>query len=104
MTMKVEEYEKMAKGAYERYMSKKVPPKDQPVYKGTLSKTPGGFEHPTLEWDKYAYAKGCHTQGVDWDENVNYERMRNYRLERTREQLKAFKVGAILSLNEWNTR
>ena len=62
------------------------------------------FEYPVLDWDKYAYHKGCQTQAVDWDENVNYERMRNYRLERTREQLKAYKVGAILSPNEWNTR
>jgi len=30
--------------------------------------------------------------------------MRNYRLERTREQLKAYKVGAILTINEWNIR
>ena len=102
--MKAEEYEKMAKGAYERYLSKKVPPKDRPVYGGPLGNTPMSFEYPVLDWDKYAYHKGCQTQAVDWDENINYERMRTYRLERTREQLKAFKVGAILSQNEWNTR
>jgi Xaa-Pro aminopeptidase len=102
--MKAEEYEKMAKGSYDRYMNKKIPPKDSPVYTGPLGDTPMNFEHPTLEWDKYAYAKGCHTQACDWDENINFERMRTYRLERTREQMKKYNVGAILSLNEWNTR
>ncbi|MFH1091309.1 MAG: hypothetical protein V1742_07045 [Pseudomonadota bacterium] len=96
--MKAEEYEKMALGSYERYMSQAVPPKDRPVYEGPLADTPMAFEHPVLDWDKYAYHKGCQTQAVDWDENINYERMRNYRLERTREQLKAYGIGPFYRL------
>ena len=102
--MTAEEYEKMAKGAYDRFMQQRIPPSDTPVYTGPLADNPMDFEHPVLRWDDYSYHKGCQAQGVDWDENINYERMRNYRLERTREQLNEFKVGAILSLNEWNTR
>ena len=94
----------MVQGAYEKFMKTRVPPKDRPIYTGPLADTPMAFEHPVLDWDKYAYHKGCQTQAVDWDENINYERMRNYRLERAREQLNAYKVGAILSINEWNTR
>lgn len=94
----------MAQGTYEKFMEAHIPPKDRPVYTGPLADTPMDFEHPVLDWDKYAYHKGCMTQAVDWDENINYERMRNYRLERTKEQLKAYDVGAILSINEWNTR
>lgn len=81
-----------------------MPPKDRPIYSGRLADTPMAFEYPVLDWEKYAYHKGCMAQGVDWDENVNYEQMRSYRLERTRERLDAFKVDAILSVNEWNTR
>jgi len=107
--MKVDEYEKMVKGSYDKFMNKKIPPKDTPRVNldetcGAKCETPHGFEYPTLEWDDYAYHKGTQTQGVDWDENINYQRMRNYRMDRTREQLNAFGVGAILSLNEWNTR
>jgi len=107
--MTPEEYEKMAKGSYERFIKSRVPKPDTPAVNidevcGITCDTPEGFEYPVLNWDDYAYHQGCQTQGVDWDENVNYERMRNYRLERTREQLNAFKVGAILSVNEWNTR
>jgi len=94
----------MTQTAYEKFLQANIPPKDQPIYTGPLADTPMAFEHPVLDWDKYAYHKGCQTQAVDWDENVNYERMRNYRLERTREQLKAYKVGAILTINEWNIR
>lgn len=94
----------MAQDAYEKFMKTRIPPKDRPIYTEPLADTPMAFEHPTLDWEKYAYHKGCQTQAVDWDENINYERMRNYRLERTREQLNAYKVGAILSINEWNTR
>ncbi|NQU13160.1 MAG: aminopeptidase P family protein [Desulfobacteraceae bacterium] len=102
--MNIEEYEKMAKGAYDRFVQTKIPPSDRPVYTGDLADDPMSFEHPVLNWEDYAYHKGCQTQAVDWDENINYERMRNYRVERSREQLKEFGVGAILSLNEWNTR
>jgi len=89
---------------YKKFVESKVPPTDSPIYTGPLADAPMAFEHPVLDWDKYAYHKGAQTQGVDWDENVNYDRMRKYRLERTREQLKKFGVGSILSINEWNTR
>jgi Xaa-Pro aminopeptidase len=89
---------------YKKFVEACIPQTDHPVYTGSLADTPMAFEHPVLDWDKYAYHKGCQAQGTDWDENVNYERMRSYRLERTREQLNAFGVGAILSINEWNTR
>jgi len=94
----------MAKGAYEKFMEAHIPPKDSPVCTGKLADNPMAFEYPVLNWDEYAYHKGCQAQAVDWDENINYDRMRNYRLERTRDQLEAFNVGAILSINEWNTR
>ena len=94
----------MVQGAYEKFIKAHIPPKDRPVYTRPLADTPMAFEHPVLDWEKYAYHKGCQTQAVDWDENINYGRMRNYRLERTREQLKAYKVGAILTINEWNMR
>ena len=60
------------------------------------------FEHPVIP-DFPGY-RGASTQAVDYDERINYERMRNYRLERVREQLKANNIGAYLSINEWNTR
>jgi len=94
----------MAQTAYEKFLQAHVPPKDRPIYTGPLADTPMAFEHPVLDWDKYSYHKGAQTQAVDWDENVNYERMRNYKLERTREQMKAYNVGAILTINEWNIR
>jgi len=89
---------------YKKFLDANAIPKDTPIYTGPLADTPMAFEHPVLDWEKYAYHKGCQTQAVDWDENINYERMRNYRLERTREQLNAFGVGAILTINEWNIR
>jgi len=94
----------MAQTAYEKFLQASIPPKDRPIYTGPLADTPMAFEHPVLDWDKYSYHKGAQTQAVDWDENINYDRMRNYRLERAREQLKAYKVGAILTINEWNMR
>jgi len=101
---RIDQYEKKVKGSYDKFMKASIVPSDSPIYKGPLSKTPEGFTHPTLVWDDYSYHKGTQTMGVDWDENINYERMRNYRLERVREQLKAFDCGAIYSVNEWNSR
>jgi len=102
--MNIQEYEKMVRGSYKRFIESQQPKTDTPVYKGPLAPDPMSYEYPLIQWDDYSYAKGTHTQAVDWDENINYERMRNYRLERVRQQLQAFNVGAILSLNEWNTR
>ncbi len=91
-------------GRYEDFVEKQIHPSDQPIHSGPLAENPMAFEHPVLDWDKYAYHEGTQTQAVDWDENVNYERMRNYKVERAREQLKNYDVGAILAVNEWNTR
>lgn len=42
--------------------------------------------------------------GVDWEERVNFERLRDYRLERTREQMKIAGVGALLLFETSNIR
>ncbi len=64
--------------------------------------TPMAFEYPVIP-GYYGY-RGAGIQGVDFDNRIDFARMRNYRVERTKEQLKAFDVGAILSIQEWNTR
>lgn len=64
--------------------------------------TPMRFEYPVIP--DYAGYNGPGTQAVDFDERINYERMRKYRIERVRGQLKANNVGAILSIQESNTR
>jgi len=94
----------MANTAYQRFIQAHIPQKGRPLYKGPLAETSMAFEWPVLDYREYPHHKGCMTQAVDWDENINYERMRNYRLERTREQLKAFNLGAILSIDAWNMR
>lgn len=91
-------------GHYDDFVLKQIHPPDQPIHTEPLAKTPMAFEHPTLDWDHYAYHQGAHTQAVDWDENINFARMRDYKLERARQQLIDYDVGAILSINEWNTR
>ncbi|MFZ0942862.1 MAG: hypothetical protein WAN54_03080, partial [Syntrophobacteraceae bacterium] len=68
----------------------------------TPAGTPMQFEYPFIPgYKKY---RGGGTQGVDFDDRIDFARMRNYRLNRVKEQLKAFNVGAILSIQEWNTR
>ena len=64
--------------------------------------TPMRFEYPMIPG--YTGYRGAGTQGVDFDNRIDFARMRNYRVERTKEQMKAFNVGAILSIQEWNTR
>ncbi len=66
------------------------------------AETPMRFEYPFVPGYK-AY-RGAGTQGVDFDTRVDFARMRDYRVARTKEQLKAFDIGAILSIQEWNTR
>jgi len=44
------------------------------------------------------------TMGVDWDERVNYERLRRERLERAKQQLKAHNLGALLCFDFDNIR
>jgi Xaa-Pro aminopeptidase len=68
----------------------------------TPADTPMKFEYPFIPG--YKGYRGAGTQGVDFDNRIDFARMRNYRLNRTKEQLKAFNVGAIFSVQEWNTR
>ncbi len=42
--------------------------------------------------------------GLDWQQRVNWERMRNYRLERARAQMKAHGLGAMLLMYDENVR
>lgn len=42
--------------------------------------------------------------GVDWEERVNYERLRRERLERAKQQLKAHNLGALLCFDFDNIR
>ena len=44
------------------------------------------------------------TMGVDFEERVNYERLRRERLERVKEQLKAYNLGALLCFDFDNLR
>ncbi len=64
--------------------------------------TPMSFEYPRLP--DYRGREGTGTQGVDWEERINMERLRAYRLGRTKEQMAQRQVGALLLLNEWNIR
>ncbi len=41
---------------------------------------------------------------VDWEERVNFDRLREYRLARTREQMKAAGIGALLLFETSNIR
>jgi Xaa-Pro aminopeptidase len=42
--------------------------------------------------------------GTDREQRINYERMREYRLARTREQMAKFGLGAIITWDAWNIR
>jgi Xaa-Pro dipeptidase len=42
--------------------------------------------------------------GVDWEERVDFERLRNYRLDRVRRQLEAHDLGALLLFETSNIR
>ena len=42
--------------------------------------------------------------GVDWQERVNWDRLRKYRLERARERMKAHGLGALLLMYDENVR
>lgn len=44
------------------------------------------------------------TQGMDWQEKINYDRMRKYKLARAKEQMKEHGLEAILTTNEYNVR
>ena len=42
--------------------------------------------------------------GLDWQERINWDRMRKYRLERAREKMKAHGLGAMLLMYDENVR
>jgi Xaa-Pro aminopeptidase len=42
--------------------------------------------------------------GTDREERINYERMREYRLARTREQMEKFGIGTLVSWEAWDIR
>jgi len=42
--------------------------------------------------------------GMDWQERVNWDRLRTYRLERARERMKAHGLGAMLLMYDENVR
>ncbi|MEP7307350.1 MAG: Xaa-Pro peptidase family protein [Acidobacteriota bacterium] len=42
--------------------------------------------------------------GLDWQQRVNWDRMRKYRLERARERMKAHGLGAMLCMYDENVR
>ena len=42
--------------------------------------------------------------GLDWQQRVNWDRMRKYRLERARERMKAHGLGAMLCMSDENVR
>lgn len=60
------------------------------------------FEWPVI--DGYEGRVPYGTQSVDWEQRINMERMRQYRMSRTRQQMARMNLGAILSINEWNMR
>src|SRR6201985_3116472 len=42
--------------------------------------------------------------GLDWQERINWDRLRKYRLERAREKMKAHGLGAMLLMYDENCR
>ena len=42
--------------------------------------------------------------GLDWQQRVNWDRMRKYRLERARERMKAHGLGAMICMYDENVR
>ena len=44
------------------------------------------------------------TVGVDWQQRINWDRLRKYRLERARERMKAHGLGALLLMYDENIR
>ena len=42
--------------------------------------------------------------GLDWQQRINWDRLRKYRLERARERMKAHGLGAMLLMYDENVR
>ena len=58
--------------------------------------------NPHFKWDRPIGAPG-HTQ-VDFEERVNFRRLHDYRLARTRAALANSGLGALLSFDQHNIR
>lgn len=74
-----------------------------------MSRATRAVEDPSLkfEWpvlDDYEGRVPYGTQAVDWEERINVDRMRRYRMGRVKQQMERMQLGAILSINEWNMR
>ncbi len=74
-----------------------------------MSRATRAVEDPSLkfEWpvlDDYEGRVPYGTQAVDWEERINMDRMRRYRMGRVKQQMERMQLGAILSINEWNMR
>ncbi len=57
---------------------------------------------PNWNWERPIASPG--RMAVDFEERVNFDRLRRYRLARTREALKASKLGAVLCFDNNNVR
>ena len=44
------------------------------------------------------------TVGFDWQQRINWDRLRTYRLERAREKMKAHGLGALVLMYDENVR
>ena len=44
------------------------------------------------------------TVGLDWQQRINWERLRTYRLERAREKMKAAGLSALILMYDENIR
>ena len=42
--------------------------------------------------------------GVDWQQRINWDRLRNYRIERARQKMKEHGIGAMLLMYDENVR
>jgi Xaa-Pro aminopeptidase len=62
------------------------------------------FEFPVLDESEYFGRRACGTNMADYEQRVDVHRMRQYRMNRVKEQLKANGAGTILCFNEWNVR
>jgi Xaa-Pro aminopeptidase len=63
---------------------------------------PTTFEWPVVEG--YPGRRAYGTQACDWEERINFDRMRKYRFGRVKQQLQQRNIGAVLCLNEWNIK
>lgn len=65
------------------------------------------FDHQEFKHrikDDYVGSAPPGTMNVDYAERINMDRMRNYRLDRTKEKLEESEAEALLLFNNWNNR